>query len=89
MDSRRPPVLGSLKQRKSYPSRPAMKPTSAALLLALALMGSGALASDSAATPTVPAKPAPVVSSQPMAVPEPIWSSVAAAAAIAFLRRRK
>ena len=89
MDSRQSPVLGSLQLNIIQISRPEMKPTSAALLLALALMGSGASASDSGATPTVPAKPAPVVSSQPMAVPEPIWSSVAAAAAIAFLRRRK
>lgn len=66
-----------------------MKPTPAALLLALALMGSGASASESEVTTAEPARPAPPVSSQPVSVPEPIWSSVAAAAAIAFLRRRK
>jgi hypothetical protein len=64
-----------------------MKSISAILLLSLALMGTGASASEVATA--VPAKSAPAVPSQPVSVPEPIWSSVAAAAAIAFLRRRK
>ena len=66
-----------------------MNPTSAALLLALALMGSGASASEAEAATPPSALPAPALPSQPVSVPEPIWSSVAAAAAIAFLRRRK
>jgi hypothetical protein len=64
-----------------------MKSFSAAVLLALALMGLAASASESAAAQGP--RPAQAVSSQPVSVPEPIWSSVAAAAAIAFLRRRK
>lgn len=63
------------------------------LILALCLLGGWGMASEKEAAQTVPPAARQALPTQlptePMSVPEPIWSSVAAAAAIAFLRRRK